>query len=235
MITMADLVGRTVGGGRGDNHNNSDVVTDSTLYNLVESAFFAMPKADPTTNQLRPAEVGRMRDMLQQTWAKIRDWLAAHPNANDRKNAAMHQGQFLTTTLHLVCKLTDPPVDIVESLIHCSEETVAWPDINGWIPLHNACVCGASGKVLKVLVKAYPGGTVAQDKRMRTPLHLAFFRKDAHENDKMNLRVDVRKSPNEDEDDDAVNSMPEIVALLADSGAAEMQDQGGMLPLHYAA
>jgi ankyrin repeat protein len=28
--------------------------------------------------------------------------------------------------------------------------------------------------------------------------------------------------------------MPEIVRLLADSGAAELQDEGGMLPLHYA-
>lgn len=261
----ADLVGRTIGaggrgGGRGvassmrssnnNNNNNSrqmmrgasDIgggggVSDdvSALYNLVESAMFNMPQPDPTTNELRPAELGRMREMLQQTWDGIREWLAAHLNANDRQMSAMHQGQFLTTALHMVCKLTDPPVDVVESLIECSEETVTWADSNGWLPLHHACANGASGKVLAVLVEAYPDGKVKQDKRYRTPLHFAFFRKDAHE-DKMNLKADARKSmnPNDEEEDDVGNSMPEIVALLADSGAAELQDEGGMLPMHYA-
>lgn len=208
----------------------------SALYNLVESAMFNMPQPDPATNELRPAELGRMREMLQQTWDGIREWLAAHPNRNDRQNAAMHQGQFLTTTLHMVCKLTDPPVDVVESLIECSEETVMWPDSNGWLPLHHACANGASGKVLAVLVEAYPEGKIKQDKRYRTPLHFAFFRKDAHE-DKMNLKADARKSsmnPLNDDEDDVGNSMPEIVALLADSGAAELQDEGGMIPMHYA-
>lgn len=252
---MADLVGRTIGaggrgGGRGvtssmrsSNNSNSNArqMTSggsdvSALYNLVESAMFNMPQPDPTTNELRPAELGRMREMLQQTWDGIREWLAAHPNRNDRQNAAMHQGQFLTTTLHMVCKLTDPPVDVVESLIECSEETVMWPDSNGWLPLHHACANGASGKVLAVLVEAYPEGKIKQDKRYRTPLHFAFFRKDAHE-DKMNLKADARKSsmnPLNDDEDDVGNSMPEIVALLADSGAAELQDEGGMIPMHYA-
>ena len=118
----ADLVGRTIGaggrgGGRGvassmrssnnNNNNNSrqmmrgasDIgggggVSDdvSALYNLVESAMFNMPQPDPTTNELRPAELGRMREMLQQTWDGIREWLAAHLNANDRQMSAMHQG-----------------------------------------------------------------------------------------------------------------------------------------------
>ncbi|KAL7493923.1 hypothetical protein ACHAWT_002723 [Skeletonema menzelii] len=256
---MADLVGRTIGaggrgGGRGvassmrsSNNNHSDSrqmrASDigggsdvSALYNLVESAMFNMPQPDPTTNELRPAELGRMREMLQQTWEGIREWLAAHPNRSDRQNAAMHQGQFLTTTLHMVCKLSDPPVDVVQSLIECSEETVTWPDSNGWLPLHHACANGASGKVLAVLVEAYPEGKIKQDKRYRTPLHFAFFRKDAQE-DKMNLKMDARKSmmnPLNDDEDDVGNSMPEIVALLADSGAAELQDEGGMLPMHYA-
>ena len=32
-----------------------------------------------------------------------------------------------------------------------------------------------------------------------------------------------------DGEDDVGNSMPEIVRLLADSGAAELQDEGGMV------
>lgn len=250
---MADLVGRTIAGGRGGGRGVASSMRSSNasrqmhasamsgggdataLYNLVESAMFNMPQPDPTTNELRPAELGRMREMLQQTWDGIREWLAAHPNKNDRQNAAMHQGQFLTTTLHMVCKLNDPPIDVVQNLIDCSEETVMWPDSNGWLPLHHACANGASGKVLAVLVKAYPEAKIKQDKRYRTPLHFAFFRKDAKE-DRMNLKNDARKSimnANDDEDD-VGNSMPEIVELLSDSGAAELQDEGGMLPMHYA-
>lgn len=206
------------------------------LYTLVETAMMNMP-ANEATGDLRPIELARMREMLNQTWESIREWLAAHPSATDRQQAAMHQGQFLTTALHMVCKLRDPPVDVVQSLIDCAEETVTWPDSNGWLPLHHACANGASGKVLSVLVQAYPEGKVQQDKRLRTPLHFAFFRKDAQHEDggKTKDKDAIEGDMDEDGDDDEVgNSMPEIVKLLADSGAAELQDEGGMLPMHYA-
>jgi len=141
----------------------------------------------------------------------------------------------------MVCKLTDPPVDIVEMLIECSAETVTWQDSNGWLPLHHACANGASGKVLSVLVEAYPEGKIRQDKRFRTPLHFAFFRKDntsdSGANGKMSGGGDnggAGGGSDDDDDDDVGNSMPEIVRLLSDSGAAELQDEGGMLPMHYA-
>lgn len=201
------------------------------LYTLVETAMMNMP-ANEATGDLRPIELARMREMLNQTWESIREWLAAHPSATDRQQAAMHQGQFLTTALHMVCKLRDPPVDVVQSLIDCAEETVTWPDSNGWLPLHHACANGASGKVLSVLVQAYPEGKVQQDKRLRTPLHFAFFRKDAQHEDggKTKDKDAIEGDMDEDGDDDEVgNSMPEIVKLLADSGAAELQDEGGMV------
>jgi len=86
-----------------------------------------------------------------------------------------------------------------------------------------------------VLVRAYPEGKVQQDKRFRTPLHFAFFRGDANDD----RATSKGKGSNggggdEDEDGEVGNSMPEIVKLLADSGAAELQDEGGMLPMHYA-
>ena len=186
-----------------------------------------------------------MKEMLSATWDSIHEWLDSHPSESDRQQAAMHQGQFLTTALHMVCKLNDPPVEIVKSLIDCAEETVTWPDSNGWLPLHHACANGASGKVLSVLVEAYPEGKVQQDKRFRTPLHFAFFRRDAHD-DKMGKNSSItdptkgglsggmggEDGGNKDGDgDDVVNSMPEIVRLLADSGAAELQDEGGMVSL----
>lgn len=272
---MADLVGRTISasndgpaptssgrpgmarGAQGGSFNTragaTTIATDdighdvSRLYTLVESAMMAMPApaAADTNNELRPTEAARMREMLSSTWESIREWLAAHPSRTDRQQAAMHQGQFLTTALHMVCKLMDPPVDIVQSLIDCAEETVTWPDSNGWLPLHHACANGASGKVLSALVAAYPEGKVQQDKRFRTPLHFAFFRRDAHDDGTKRGKDGQRDTVlnkgagggggedmdglEVDDDDDVGNSMPEIVKLLADSGAAELQDEGGMV------
>eukprot|EP00580_Thalassiosira_gravida_P013621 CAMPEP_0201681822 /NCGR_PEP_ID=MMETSP0494-20130426/51307_1 /ASSEMBLY_ACC=CAM_ASM_000839 /TAXON_ID=420259 /ORGANISM="Thalassiosira gravida, Strain GMp14c1" /LENGTH=904 /DNA_ID=CAMNT_0048165575 /DNA_START=19 /DNA_END=2733 /DNA_ORIENTATION=- len=257
---MAELVGRTIsatsggsgrplsqhGGSRtrpapsntraGGTNISSDLLGHDVirLYSLVETAMMNMPAPKNDNAELRPTEVATMRDMANQTWESIREWLMAHPNMADRQAAAMHQGQFLTTALHMVCKLMDPPVDVVLSLIECAEDTVTWPDSNGWLPLHHACANSASGKVLSVLVQAYPEGKVQQDKRLRTPLHFTFFRKDYINDPSLKKHILNSEGKIVDDDDDVGNSMPEIVTLLADSGAAELEDEGGMLPLHYA-
>ena len=193
----------------------------SRLYTLVEVAMMNIPTPD-AGRELRPSEVAQMKEMLTQTWESIRDWLNSH-SRTERQEAAMHQGQFLAVTLHMVCKLNDPPVDVVEALIECAPETVTWPDSNGWLPLHHACANGASGQVLSVLVQAYPEGKIRQDRRLRTPLHFAFFRKDANDDS-------TTKMETSDGDDDGIaSSMPNIVRLLSDTGAAELQDEGGMV------
>mmetsp|Transcript_26686 Transcript_26686/g.55289 ORF Transcript_26686/g.55289 Transcript_26686/m.55289 type:complete len:834 (-) Transcript_26686:352-2853(-) len=204
--------------------NPGDGVT--RLYTLVEVAMMNMPSPD-AGRELRPSEIAQMKELLNKTWESIRAWLETHPNQMDREQAAMHQGHLLTTTLHMVCKLMDPPVDIVQSLIECAPETVTWPDSNEWLPLHHACANGASGKVLSILVEAYPDGKLRQDKRKRTPLHFAFFRKDAN-------GENTTKESTDGNVDDIGSSMPDIVRLLSDSGAAELPDEGGMLPMHYA-
>jgi len=264
---------------RADSFNTDNVGHEVTrLYTLVETAMMNMPALkNDYTSELWPTEVARMSEMLNQTWESIREWLLAHPSETDRKQAAMYQGQFLTTALHMVCKLMDPPVDVVQSLIECAEKTVTWPDLCGWLPLHHACANGASGTVLSVLVQAYPEGKVQQDKRFRTPLLFAFIGTDVHEyrksvvvmtknqdgtlggvGDASSPALDNLDRGGEDMDaddliinvgswlllrrlqllllllDDVGNSMPEIVKMLADSGAAELQDENGMLPMHYA-
>mmetsp|Transcript_31180 Transcript_31180/g.70515 ORF Transcript_31180/g.70515 Transcript_31180/m.70515 type:complete len:884 (-) Transcript_31180:72-2723(-) len=204
----------------------------SSLYDMVEEAMMNMP-APNSGSEPRLAELNRLREMMNTTWDSIREWLAAHPSESERSLAATHQGQFLTTALHMVCKLMDPPVDIIESLIECAPETATWPDSNGWLPLTHACANGASCKVLQVLVDAYPEGKTVQDKRHRTPLHFAFFRKDAKEDSTLDGAITNKGINNQD--GEVGNSMTEIVRLLSDSGAAELQDEGGMLPMHYAA
>ncbi|KAL7544863.1 hypothetical protein ACHAWF_008231 [Thalassiosira exigua] len=228
----------------------------SRLYSIVESAMMNLPApaqggggpgAEGGDGGLRPADAARARDRLSSAWDAVREWLDSHPSAIDRRQAATHQGQFLTTALHVTCKLPDPPADVVRELIECAEEVAGWPDSNGWLPLHHACANGASGRVLAALVRAHPEGKVRQDKRFRTPLHFAFFRRDAHgdggkgggkgDDADEDGKGEGDRGEDEEEEEDALavgSSMPEIVRLLADSGAAELQDEGGMLPMHYA-
>lgn len=215
------------GGGGNDSLNNTTIATEDTtqghtrLYTMCE---LAMPRPEDQGRTLTAAEAARRKEVLEETWERIREWLRAHPAAEDRSAAASYQGQFLSTPLHLVCKLADPPEDIVESLIQCSAETVTWADSNGWLCLHHACANGASWEVLNILVEAYPESKVTQDRRQRTPLHFAFFRSDADGMSEGEGGLDGKIG----------NSMADIVALLSDSGAAELPDEGGMLPIHYA-
>ena len=156
---------------RSDDVGASDV---TRLYAICESA---LPGPDdPPMAEMTPKQRSVRESQLEQTWEALREWLTAHPADEERSVAATHLGQFSTTALHLLCKLPDPPVDVVEGIIACEKEVASWQDSNGWIPLHHSVANGASLEVLELLCGAYPGGKVTQDKRLRTPLHFAFFR-----------------------------------------------------------
>ncbi|KAL7517086.1 hypothetical protein ACHAWX_002037 [Stephanocyclus meneghinianus] len=205
----------------------------SELFTVLESASEACSKlptpAEEERHTLRPTEIAHLRDVLTQTWNSVRSFLSARPAAQ-RSAAASHQNESLLTPLHMACKLVDPPPDVIQMLIDANPDTLSWQDTNGWLPLHHACYYGASCKVLQILVDGYERGKETQDKRKRTPLHFAFFPRDLP-------NVGEKKSEGEGSgngEDGSGNSMPEVVRLLSDSGAAELQDEGGMLPIHYA-
>mmetsp|Transcript_9093 Transcript_9093/g.12614 ORF Transcript_9093/g.12614 Transcript_9093/m.12614 type:complete len:884 (-) Transcript_9093:140-2791(-) len=202
--------------------NNSTIATDDVghditrLYVICEEALKRQGASVSTSNRNH-----RMSFVISSTWDVLREWLAAHPMPGERAVAATYQGQFMTTALHIICKLPNPPTDVVQSLIQCAPETVTWADSNDWLPLHHACANGASYDVLSLLVEAYPNTKVAQDRRRRTPLHFAFS--------------DAQKANAEDGDGSkAGNSIVDVVRLLSDSGAAQLSDATGKLPIHYA-
>mmetsp|Transcript_15428 Transcript_15428/g.22553 ORF Transcript_15428/g.22553 Transcript_15428/m.22553 type:complete len:931 (+) Transcript_15428:124-2916(+) len=212
--------------------NNSTIATDDVghdvtrLYTICEEASNRQGEAGNRRNSL--AASIQSVDVMSSTWDAIREWLAAHPMPGERAVAATYQGQFMTTALHIVCKLQSPPTDIVQDLIDCAPETVAWADSNDWLPLHLACAFGASYDVLSLLVQAYPEGRVAQDKRRRTPLHFAFGATRSEE-----TASDINSGDGNDESMDG-NGICDIVRLLSDSGAARLSDGTGKLPIHYA-
>lgn len=177
------------------------------LFVIIEEG---MPR--PNENrQLSAVEATQRKELIEQTWERIRKWLWAHQDPEEREAAATVRGNNDATPLHNVCKLSNPPADIVQALLEAASETVTWADSHGWLPLHHACANGASGEVLQILTEAYPEGKTKQDSQNRTPLH--FY---------LTQRADNSMS------------MATNMQFLSNSGAAELPDVGGMLPMHYA-
>jgi hypothetical protein len=161
--------GAAGGGGGGDQTNQQQGATEQ--------------EAKPLT---RLEEI-RRAERLDKMYDAVRKWLRAHssnPNTLSsslvaavpadpalRHAAATHSGLFGMTPLHLLCKLPNPPVDIVADLIECAPETLQWSESSGWLPIHLAVASGANLAVLEMLCDAYPDGKIAQDRRLRTPLH----------------------------------------------------------------
>jgi ankyrin repeat protein len=177
------------------------------LFAILEEA---VPR--PDANLLLTAEdLQRRREVVEQAWDQVRRWLWAHESQEERAAAAYIRGQADVTPLHLMCKLNNPPTEIISDIVEAGPEVVSWVDSHGWLPLHHACANGASTAVLQILTSAYPESKTTQDNQNRTPLHFYATR-----------------------NADNPIAMATNVELLSDTGASELSDRGGMLPMHYA-
>ena len=172
------------------------------LFSILEEA---VPRPNEDTDQQH------RREVVEHTWDLVRRWLWTHQDAEDRRQAAYIRGQANATPLHLMCKLNNPPADLIQDIVDAAPDVAGWTDSHGWLPLHHACANGASPDVLRLLIEAYPNGKITQDSLNRTPLHFYATR-----------------------NSDNPAAMVENVELLCDNGAAELTDKGGMLPMHYA-
>ena len=184
----------------------NDASAPDELFQILENA---VPRPDDPAVTVE--DLQRRREAVEQTWDRIRRWLWAHESQEDRAAAAYIRGQADVTPLHLMCKLNNPPTDIISDIVEAAPEVVSWVDSHGWLPLHHACANGASPEVLQILTNAYPESKTTQDNQNRTPLHFYATR-----------------------NTDNPVAMAANVELLSDTGAAELPDRGGMLPMHYA-
>jgi ankyrin repeat protein len=182
--------------------NGNDRNDPNYLYGILQEA---LPKTHETNDEQH------RRDQMEVVWERVRRWLWANPDMAQRQQAAEIRGVNDATCLHIVCKLHNPPEDIVQSLVEASHDVVYSLDNHGWLPLHHACANGASHEVIKILLDAYPAGKVTQDTQNRTPLHFYATR-----------------------NSDSPAVMAANTELLSDSGAATLMDRSGMLPIHYA-
>jgi len=198
------------------------------LYKLFEESLSRTAK-----ETARPRVVGCTIGQMQQThkedssrlWSNIRQWFSDNPSDEDRHTAANLTGAFTTVSLHLLCKHSDPPLDVLMDLIESAPEAGSYIDDHGWLPLHYACAQGACEEVLKVLIQNNPMAVSAKDNRLRTPLHFAFFKSGSE-----NI---VTTTSTEEE---MIRHSKTVEILIAcDSAVAQIADEKGRLPLHFAA
>ena len=177
------------------------------LFAILEET---VPRPDEALN-LTQEQMQMRKEMVEQTWERVRKWFWTHASQEERAAAAHIRGNADATPLHLMCKLNNPPTDVVQNIVESAPEVVSYVDSHGWLPLHHACANGASPEVLSILTTAYPESKMCQDNQNRTPLHFYATR-----------------------NSDNPAAMAANVVVLSDTGAAELADRGGMLPMHYA-
>jgi len=163
-------------------------------------------------------------------WGNIRRWFIDHRGRKERYAACVQQGVFSTTPLHIVCQHPNCPLDIVAAMLECTVQIASWEDTNGWLPLHYACAKNLSFDVIEALLTAYSDGEVTQDKRMRTPLHFAFFKSGTEDTDNDSKSSGDAIEPQHQLDDE---DLARVVYSL--EKATMVGDEKGRLPLHFAA
>lgn len=174
----------------------------SELYFLLEEELSKYMEHSKLQHEMTTTEQQQKREHMEETWNQCRRWLWSHNTPEKRLMAARFRGQAGGTALHLICRLRNPPHDLVQALVEADSETVAWVDSHGWLPLHHACASGVNPDIMRLLITSYTPGLLSQDKLERTPLH--FF---------------VTRSS------DNPSVMAENARLLCATGAAELADK----------
>lgn len=169
------------------------------------------------------------RDQAELVWERVRRWLWANPHPAQRQALADVRGVGDATCLHLVCKLHNPPEDIVSALLSASDNCIRSTDAHGWLPLHHACANGATPEVMQLLIDAYPDAKLTQDQQNRTPLHF-FATRGSNSSTSGAGGSSMLSSACDNPAAAGWNA-----ELLSDTGAAALTDRSGMLPMHYAA
>jgi ankyrin repeat protein len=104
--------------------------------------------------------------------SKIQDWLDQNQsNTELLETAANYQNKNNMTPLHVIV-WKRPPLVLVKALIDIAPATVHLRDSGGRLPLHHACMWGASLDVLDILVRTCPESVQKKDSTGRTPSQL---------------------------------------------------------------
>ena len=220
-----------------DGYNTGSVTGDGPdpclLLSILESAVRQQhdettKAASTKTSSSIPEDIQRNhREHLEQTWKAIRtQWLWAHGTLEERSIGARCRGEEDLAPLHLICKLaSNPPSDIFNEILRVAPEVTGCVDTHGWLPLHHACIHGASTEVLKLLTQVHPDSTSALDAHHRTPLHLYATRGTSDHYNPATLAANFKILCSAPVDGDKNMNI-----LMS---PAEVRDKSGMVPMHY--
>ena len=160
---------------------------------------------------------------------RIREWLHRNKDDNTRlKKALTYKGEYTNwTPLHRILQL-QPPIDIIQKFIDYAPETLQMKDIFGYLPIHIACMDGASLEVIQALVNSYPE-SITVDFRGYLPLHLA-----CQSNASLEVLNFLINSYPDGIDQTNIIDHKTPLDLLKESEYIMRQDSNGMLPMHHA-
>jgi len=121
------------------------------------------------------SEIFGCEEESEATVTKLRQWID-EIRSDDKflKKAAGYNRDGLTP-LHLLCMNSNPPLDVVQTLIAHAPETLQMQEgENKCLPLHilcSNCDCDDFLEIVKAMVEAYPDGVTIQNEERRLPIH----------------------------------------------------------------
>lgn len=165
----------------------------------------------------------------EDSFDSIRQWLNLKKEDIPRlKTAILYQDRCERTSLQRLLS-RDPPLDIVQQLIHYAPEVLRIKDNFRFLPIHFACRNGASLDIVQALVHGYPESVAMPNCGGRLPLHLACSN-GASSLEVLNFLIDFYP-PSMDHKD---NHGETPLFYLKEKKYAEKRDVHGLLPLHRA-
>jgi ankyrin repeat protein len=190
--------------------------------------------------------------------SKIQRWLDCNRDNKELLHAAAnYQNKNKMMALHVVV-WKRPPLLMVKRLINIAPNSVQERDVGGRLPLHHACMWGASLDILDLLVTTFPQSIHVKDNTGRTPSQLLqLFKVVEHMDDDDMLLLHHAcccssfSSIGEPTLNVAllqllVDAFPDSITLkdncgrtpsqiLKESGTVKKKDENRMLPLHQQA
>jgi len=121
------------------------------------------------------SEIFGCEEESEATVTKLRQWID-EIRSDDKflKKAAGYNRDGLTP-LHLLCMNSNPPLDVVQTLIAHAPETLQLQEsLHKCLPLHILCCgcdCDDFFEIVKAMVEAYPDGVSIKNRRERLPIH----------------------------------------------------------------
>lgn len=154
--------------------------------------------------------------LVQRKWSEIINVIARNPDA-------LTASDFEESLFHKICRF-QPPLEVIEFIVNISRKIASIKNNFEQFPLHVAAQNGALPEVIGYLCKLNPKASGSQDRKGKTPLHLAsesYMKKYTH--------AKKRKIPAEE-----AYFLTTKILVRSSPNTVNIEDHEGMSALEYA-